>query len=370
MALGIKRGRPKPAIASIDQLTRALRGAASIAYAREGASAPFFTQAMRTLGLTDEIAPKIRLTETGAQAALMVARGEADLCVLPTSEILPVAGLDVLGSFPDDVEGYLVMVAGIGAGARSPDDARSFIGFLTSPAAAPVLGRKGMEAAKPPFAALSAQHLNDARVAFAPPNVDWAGAAPAELRRLESSAPDARMTATLRAHLDDFGYAVMPFDVTVPRDLNSRPPVLLDATGAATMHVERLKGSARVALDSSPPDARFFGEAVARPVEPRKVGGGFILIGVKAADIKISESRRNAADLVGAVAIENATSTRFWTITRQYEFRVAGDAVTYVFVQWAPDEDVHEAGCQYRFMLFKLTPSPVVVASSDYGCDV
>ena len=145
MALGIKHGRSKPAIGSVDGLKSALRGAASIAYAREGASAPFFTQTLRGLGLTDEIASRIRLTDNGAQAASMVARGEADLCVLPASEILPVAGLDILGPFPGDVKGYLVMVAGIGVHARQPAAAASFIGFLQSPAAIPVLGRKGME---------------------------------------------------------------------------------------------------------------------------------------------------------------------------------------------------------------------------------
>ena len=145
MALGIKQGRPKPAIGSVDGLKSALRGAGSIAYAREGASAPFFAQATRKLGLADELAPKIRLTENGAQAAAMVARGDADLCVLPTSEILPVPGLDVLGSFPDDMKGYLVMVGGVGARAREPDAAGSFIRFLQSPAAVPVLRKKGME---------------------------------------------------------------------------------------------------------------------------------------------------------------------------------------------------------------------------------
>jgi len=145
MALGIKQGRPKPAIGSIDGLKSTLRGAGSIAYAREGASAPFFSQAIRTLGLADEVAPKIRLTENGAQAAAMVVRGEADLCVLPTSEILPVAGLDVLGSFPEDVKGYLVMVAGVGAKAGDAGAAGSFIRFLQSPAALPVLHKKGME---------------------------------------------------------------------------------------------------------------------------------------------------------------------------------------------------------------------------------
>jgi hypothetical protein len=227
-----------------------------------------------------------------------------------------------------------------------------------------------MEAAKPPLTALSAQHLDDARVSFVPPDVDWLRAAPAELRRLESSAPDSRMTAILRTHQDDFGYAVMPFDVAVPGELKSRSYVLLDAAGASAMRVERLKGTARVSLDASPPEARFFGDAVARPIGSRRAGGGFVLVGLRVVDVTIGESRREAADLVGASALESAASTRFWTITRQYELRIAGDAATYVFVQWAPDDDVHEAGCQHRFTLFKLTPSPVVVASTDYGCDV
>ena len=224
---------------------------------------------------------------------------------------------------------------------------------------------------RPAFVVLSAQHVDDTRVAFMPPGIDWVRAAPAELRRLQSSAPDAQMTARLREHLDDFGHAVMPYDVVVPGDLKSRPHVLLDAAGATAVQVEQLKGSVRVGMnDSTQGEAQFFGEAVARTAGPRRAGGGFVLAGVAATDVKVGESRRRAADLIDVKELEAATSTRFWTIARQYEVRIAGDATTYVFVQWVPDDEIHEAGCQYRFTLFKLTPSPVVVASTDYGCDV
>lgn len=145
MAIGIRHGSGRPGIRTVDGLKEVLRSAASIAYAREGASAPFFARTLQELGLTAEITPKVRLTDNGMQAGQMVARGEADLCVLPTSEILPIGGIDVLGSFPEDVKGYLVMVGGIGARARQPAAAASFIRFLHSPAAAPVLARKGME---------------------------------------------------------------------------------------------------------------------------------------------------------------------------------------------------------------------------------
>ena len=83
MALAVRAGSPKPRIDTVEALVRALRQATAIAYAREGASAPFFKNVLRQLSLTDEIAPKIRLTETGAEVGAVVARGEADLGVLP-----------------------------------------------------------------------------------------------------------------------------------------------------------------------------------------------------------------------------------------------------------------------------------------------
>jgi molybdate transport system substrate-binding protein len=148
MALGIRRGSSKPDVGTVEGLKSALRNASSIAYAREGASAPFVAQTLRTLGLADEMAPRIRLTDNGVQAGSMVAAGGADFCVLPTSEILPIAGIEVLGPFPDEVKGYLIMVGGVGVRALQPAVAASFLRFLVSPASAPVLARKGME--RPP----------------------------------------------------------------------------------------------------------------------------------------------------------------------------------------------------------------------------
>jgi molybdate transport system substrate-binding protein len=145
MALGVRRGSQQPPASTTDGLKQTLRSAASIAYAREGASAPFFARTLEVLGLTSEMTPKVRLTENGVQAGMMVAKGEADLCVLPTSEILPIAGVDVLSVFPGKLKGFLVMVGGIGAHARQPAAAASFIRFIQSPAAAPVLARRGME---------------------------------------------------------------------------------------------------------------------------------------------------------------------------------------------------------------------------------
>jgi len=145
MALAIRSGGEKPDIRTTAALTRALLASPSLAYAREGASAVYFVELMRRLGLTERLKPKITLTTTGAEVGTAVARGDVQLGVLPVSEILPVAGIEVLGTFPADVQGDLIMVAGVSAGTTARAAlARDFIAFLTAPEALPVLKSKGM----------------------------------------------------------------------------------------------------------------------------------------------------------------------------------------------------------------------------------
>ncbi len=145
MALAIRAGAPKPDIRTTDALKRTLLASKSIAYAREGASGVFFAELVQKLDLAEALKPKIKLTTTGAEVGEAVARGEAALGVLPVSEILPVAGAEVLGTFPADVQGYVVMVAGVSPSAPQTAAAKELITFLTAPAALPVIKKKGME---------------------------------------------------------------------------------------------------------------------------------------------------------------------------------------------------------------------------------
>jgi molybdate transport system substrate-binding protein len=145
MALAIRAGAPRPDIRTTDALKRTLLASKSIAYAREGASGVFFAELVQKLDLAEALKPKIKLTTTGAEVGEAVARGEAALGVLPVSEILPVAGAEVLGTFPADVQGYVVMVAGVSPSAAQTAAAKELITFLTAPAALPVIKKKGME---------------------------------------------------------------------------------------------------------------------------------------------------------------------------------------------------------------------------------
>jgi molybdate transport system substrate-binding protein len=145
MALAIRSGSPKPDLQSVDALQRALRAAASIAFAREGAGGQFFNALVARFGLASELTPKFRPVVTGEDVSRAVAGGEAALGVLPLSEILAARGVEVAGMFPREVQDYAVMVGGVSAASTARTPAQAFLDLLMSSVADPIIQRRGME---------------------------------------------------------------------------------------------------------------------------------------------------------------------------------------------------------------------------------
>jgi len=67
------------------------------------------------------------------------------MAVQQISELMPVAGIDIVGPLPDEVQKISVFAAGVFRAARNPDGARKLIAHLADPRLAPVLIRKGLE---------------------------------------------------------------------------------------------------------------------------------------------------------------------------------------------------------------------------------
>ncbi len=153
MGLAVREGAAKPDVRTTDALTRTLTGSRSIAYAREGAGGVFFAALIERLGLVEPLKPKLKPLTTGEEVGGAVARGDAELGVLPISEILPMTGVELLGPFPADVQGYAVMVAGVGSNGNQTAAAKELIAFLMAPSALPVIRQKGMEREPAPAAA-------------------------------------------------------------------------------------------------------------------------------------------------------------------------------------------------------------------------
>jgi len=119
--------------------------AKSIVYAdpaKGGASGVYFARVLDRLGLVEQLRAKTILVP-GAQAAEVVAKGEAELGIAQASEIVPVTGARLVGPLPGEFASTTIYAAGTASGAKSPDGAKALIQFLTGQAAAPILKAKG-----------------------------------------------------------------------------------------------------------------------------------------------------------------------------------------------------------------------------------
>ncbi|SRR6266508_1121018 len=144
VGVAVRAGAPKPDISSGDALKRALLAAKSIAYS-SGPSGVYIAGLFQRLGIADELKPKIKQTQPGNPVGEVIARGEAEIGFQQISELLPIAGIDYIGPLPPDVQHVTVFSGGIHTGAKQPDAAKALVKFITAPAAAPVIKKKGME---------------------------------------------------------------------------------------------------------------------------------------------------------------------------------------------------------------------------------
>jgi len=147
VAVAIRAGAPKPDISTVDALKRTLLAAKTIVYAdpaKGGASGVYFAHVVDRLGIADQLKSKTILVP-GAQAAEVVAKGEAEIGVAQTSEIVSVAGAEVLGPLPGEFASTTLWTAAIGATTKVPEAAKSLIQFLTGPVARPVFAAKGFQ---------------------------------------------------------------------------------------------------------------------------------------------------------------------------------------------------------------------------------
>ena len=144
VGVAVRAGAPRPDLSSGDALKRALLAAKSIAYS-SGPSGVYLAGLFQRWGIADELRPKIKQTPPGVAVGQVIARGEAEIGFQQVSELLPVAGIDFLGPLPPDIQQITVFSGGIHASANEPDAAKALLKFLTSPAAAPIIRKKGME---------------------------------------------------------------------------------------------------------------------------------------------------------------------------------------------------------------------------------
>jgi molybdate transport system substrate-binding protein len=142
VAVAVRAGAPKPDISSGEALKRALIAAKSVCYST-GPSGIYLAGLFEKMGIAGEIKSK-QVVVKGEPAGAVVARGEAEIGFQQMSELLPVAGIDIVGPLSADIQRITVFSAGLHVNAPQRDAARALVKHLTAKDAHPVIRKCGM----------------------------------------------------------------------------------------------------------------------------------------------------------------------------------------------------------------------------------
>ncbi|HEY6820735.1 MAG TPA: substrate-binding domain-containing protein [Burkholderiales bacterium] len=142
VGMAVKKGAPKPDISSVEALTRALHAAKSIVYS-SGPSGIYLAGLFERLGIAAELKERMLQAPPGALVAEMVARGEKEIAFQQIPELRQVAGIDIVGPLPPEIQTVTTFSGGIPASAQAPDQSKALMQFLSSPSSAAVARKHG-----------------------------------------------------------------------------------------------------------------------------------------------------------------------------------------------------------------------------------
>jgi molybdate transport system substrate-binding protein len=145
IGIAVRRGAPRPDIATAEALKAALLAAPSVAHSRTGMSGLYAPVLFRRLGIADAMARKTVIPDPRTVGEA-VARGDAEMALQQISELIPAPGVEVVGPLPEAVQKLTVFAAGIFAMATEPKAARALVEQLTSTAVRPLYARMGLQA--------------------------------------------------------------------------------------------------------------------------------------------------------------------------------------------------------------------------------
>jgi molybdate transport system substrate-binding protein len=154
IGVAVRAGAIRPDIGTVEAFRRALSAAKSIAIADPTTGSPsgnYLVALFERMSLAASLRHKIRYVGGGAGGAVVVgeavARGDAEMAIQQMPELVGVAGLDVVGELPGELQQVTMFSAAVVATTADETAARRLIACLMSPQAAAAIRAKGMQPA-------------------------------------------------------------------------------------------------------------------------------------------------------------------------------------------------------------------------------
>lgn len=136
-AVAVRSGDHPPGVATGGALRAALLAADEIYFPdpQQATAGIHFAGVLRSLGIWDDVEPRIRRFPNGATAmrALAASTSSRPIGCTQVTEILSTSGVTLVSPLPEGYELATVYTAAVAAKAASPDAARALVALLTGP---------------------------------------------------------------------------------------------------------------------------------------------------------------------------------------------------------------------------------------------
>jgi molybdate transport system substrate-binding protein len=143
IGVAVRAGAPKPEVRAVEAFKQLVLKARLVAVPSSTSGIFLVTEVFPRLGIANKI--NVKMTPRGSGAAAMVAAGEADIALLPVSEIVHAPGVDLAGVLAEEIQLNQVFSAAVVAGSKEVEAAKRLIVFLASARAAAAIKSGGME---------------------------------------------------------------------------------------------------------------------------------------------------------------------------------------------------------------------------------
>jgi molybdate transport system substrate-binding protein len=146
IGMAVKAGARKPDIRTPDALKQTLLDTKSIGFSIGPSGEHFSKVIVVKLGIAEQLKSKMS-NVPGVLVATRVARGDVEIGIHQPAELMPIAGIDLVGDLPAELNITIVYATALTPMAKQADAARQFVKFITDPAATPAVQKNGMQPA-------------------------------------------------------------------------------------------------------------------------------------------------------------------------------------------------------------------------------
>src|ERR1700756_5362832 len=143
LGVAVRAGAPKPDVSTVEAFKQVLLKAKTVAVPGSTSGIWLTTDLFPRLGIAEKI--KVKATARGKDATGVCAAGEADLAVMPVSEIVHAPGVDFAGSLAPEIQFVQTFSAAVVAGSGDIEASKRLIEFLASARASEAIRNSGME---------------------------------------------------------------------------------------------------------------------------------------------------------------------------------------------------------------------------------